>query len=764
MHECHAQPPPSRARLLAPAFSRPPSRARLLAPAFSRLNNTLLLLLALACPGLAAPSPAVPWDTNAQGGYVTALGQDRQGRVWAASESDGVWEFSPSAPTGKQWTQFTTENTGGGLGDDDCYSLACDRLGRIWCGTGRDGVSVFNGKAWRTYDRLTGPLGCHVTALAVSPKDGSVWAGSELGIARYADGRGWRYWTRADGLPSDQITCLAFAPGGTLFAGTACDGLAIASPADNYSRWRHVPGPDALPDAPGGDGLPSPLVNCLLVSKGGTVYAGTDCGLAHSTDNGLTWRFLRGADWKDKLAGLETPVAPRDVDTGGRLLSEDYITALAEDGADHLFIGHRQKGLGVYDEVSAQGVTTPDAYGGYVDALLPTAHGHLLIGTYGDGLTVTDCAAPPPPAVASKSPGAFPPLPSPAAPPTSAQLAAMLRRVRSLPSPPPGVGASFLGEDWQTQGDEVGRYGRQYAVLCAMNHVITCTNRYAVQGVMGDHHAPGDGLRWWVTWMQTDTQRSLYTPVAGVRRQAEWDDHGEAYPMTREGPDIWIALHLGEGDRHRVSLYFMNKDGGPGGGQDNRYRDYTVEVRPFRGTVAASEAAPVLARARVRQFWGGVYECFLLRGPGDYALRVSRNGSFNTILSGVFVDKVAGKATVEDGEALAYMSGVHYDPPAPGPLPRGARAASAASLWSALDGSWGAAGGEAVQGPYRLLAYRALAASGGPAQTLSAWRWSLRLWTPDDRTGFDAAMAHARSARVKLAHARTPAEVAAASE
>jgi hypothetical protein len=752
--------PLSRAHCLAPIVSRPLSRAHCLAPIVSRLNLTLLLAFAVFCPCHAAP--AIPWNTSTQGGFVTALTTDQKGHVWAATEEDGLWRYDPAH---SHWTQFTTQSTHGGLGDDDLYSLTCDRLGRVWAGTGRDGVSVFNGNTWRTYDRLTGPLGCHVVALATSPLNGDVWGCTEAGLFCYSlVHKTWRYITCANGLPSDQPDCLAFSKQGTLFVGTLCDGLGIASPANNYTHWQHIPGPTTLPDTPGGDGLPSALINCLLVSKFGVVYAGTDCGLAHSTDNGQHWRFLRGADWQAKLAGLYHPVPPRETDTSGLLMSEDYVTALAEDGAGHLYIGHRQKGLGVFDEVTVQGVPTPGAYGGYVKALLPTSHGHLLIGTYGDGLTTMPCAPASSAATSaalSKLSSAFAPLPAPAAPPTAAQLAAMLRRVKSLGAAPSGIEATFLGEDWQTQGDEIGRYGRQYAVLCAMNHVITCTNRYAVTGVMGNHHDPGDGLRWWVTWMQTDTPRSLYTPVAGVRRQAEWDDHGEAYPMTHEGPDIWIALHLGEGDWHRVSLYFMNKDGQTA---DNRFRDYIVEVKPFRGTVAASDAAPVLVRARVRDFWGGVYECFLLHSPGDYAIKIAKNGSLNTILSGVFIDKVRGKPTVEDGEALAYMNGVHYAPPPANPVPLSGRASEAEALWATLNTAYGASAGAEMQVPDRLLAYRALAASHGPASVLANWRWSLRLWTAADLGEFDAAMAHARSAGVKLAHARTPAEVAAASE
>ncbi len=586
-----------------------------------------------------------------------ALTGDRQGHIWVGTEDNGVWRYDP---TKKQWTQFTAQSTGGGLGDNDIYSLTCDRLGRVWAGTGRDGVSVFNGKSWKTYGPIDGPLGCHVVALATSPVSGDVWGCTESGLFRYSlKTNAWAYVTRAEGLPSDQPDCLAFARDGTLFVGTDCDGLAIASPSDNYARWRHVPGPAALPDTPGGNGLPSPLVNCLLVSRDGTVYAGTDAGLAHSTDNGRTWRFLRGADWKDKLAGLYQPVTPRDVSTNGLLLSEDYVTALAEDGAGRLYVGHRRTGLGVYDERTAQGVTTPGAYGGYVKALLPTSHGHLLIGTYGDGLHVTNWPAPPV-AIISNSPHSFSPLPVSVAPPSSAQLASLLHRALSPQGPPTPGQAAYIGEDWDTQGDWLGSYGTRYAVFCAcqapLDHQVTADASYNVHGQIGPHHDPWDGLRRWVQWLDSDDTRVLFDPIIGHRREAEWDDHGEAYPTTHEGPDVWVTVTVPAG-LHRLSLYFFNKDGHAG---DNRYRDYLIQIKPDRDTVEAAGDAPTLAQARVKDFWGGVYEQFALTGPARYQVRVGRNYSLNTILAGVFLDKLGGPPTPQERDRNIFYTTLRF--------------------------------------------------------------------------------------------------------
>ena len=740
-------------RPLLAARSLPPAPCR---PLLAALNATLLTLtLCLALPGHAAPAPTpaatpapppvIPWDKGRQGGFVTALTGDRQGHVWAATEDNGVWEYSPSAPVGKQWTQFTTKNTNGGLGDDDIYSLTCDKLGRVWAGTGRDGVSVFNGRTWQTYDRLTGPLGCHVVALATSPLTGDVWGATEAGLFSYSLTRNaWRYVTRADGLPSDQATCLAFTRTGTLIVGTNCDGVASASPDNGYRTWGTALGPDAMPITRRGRGLPSSLINCLLVSREGTVYAGTTTGLARSENEGQTWKFVRGDDWRDKVLGLYQGPQPVAATTDNVGVLEDWVTALAEDGAGRLYVGHRQKGLEVLDPVT--GARVDDAkstYGGFVDALLPTSQGHVFIGTYGDGLTQTQGAAPGVADVAVKPPAMFPPMPLPAAPPTAASLASLLHQVQGLPGALPVGGAAYLGEDWQTQGDWVGRYGRQYARLSAMSitdHLLTWNPGYSVEPGSGPHRDAGDSVRYWIQWLRTDDPRCLYSPLVGYRREAEWDDHGEAYSRSFSGPDIWIRTTLPQGDVHRISLYFVNPNGHDG---EERLRDYLIEIRPYRDSFEEAEAAPVLARARVRDFWGGVYEQFAVRGPGQYLIRIAKNGSMNTLCSGVFLDRLTGPAYFMDGRPMAYMGTVHYDPPAADVSEEegsqsGATAATAkaaCALWSALD-DYAKPGDAVYQWPARLMAYRAMRNAVVADSLLASWRWQMRLWTETDRQQF----------------------------
>ena len=712
------------ANFFALSCSRFPVRAFLFA-----LTSALAYLLACAS---ACRAEVLSWNPDVQGQFITALCPGTNHAVWIGTEDDGVWRCDPSAPKDKQYTHYTQQD---GLGDNNAYALVCDKAGRVWAGTLNHGVSVFNGKTWRTYGPQDGPLGSRVFALAVNPKDGGVWGATEAGLFHYAHSR-WTYFTRADGLPS----------------------------------WRTVPGPSALPNAPSGTGLPSALINCLLVASNGTVYAGTNCGLASSQDKGRTWHYRRGLDWKAKEEGLSPPVTPAAVTVSGNLLSEDYVTCLAEGADGSLFVGHRQTGVEAFSPKT--GLRVQSGLNGaktdsFLSALLVSGQG-AWAGLYGGGV-LPPGAAPARTSLASSFVSSVPavPLPVPAKPPTLAELNALLARVKSLHGDMPAGSAVCLGEDWQTQGDWLGHYGRQYTVLFAadapLDHDIISDPAYRVQVSMGPNHPPGDSIRRFCGWVQTDDPKSLYDPIPGVRRQSEADDHGEALvdPGNRfnlQGPDVWVALAVPEG-LHRVSVYDFNKDGHNG---DNRFRDYLVDVLPYQADQKAVQTEAPLARARILNFWGGVYQSFLMRGPSKYVMRVARNGSLNTILPGVFIDRIGGLKTRRD--CNAWMGGVRYAPPDPdapippdphlldkllagggklasptgGPTPQNQKLIIAArALWDALDAAQACPAALPLLLPGRRLAYRAAVAAGASDALQAAWRWTLHLWTASDRQEFN---------------------------
>ncbi len=734
------------------AISRLPFRACHFAPAISRLSVSLALIL--VCARFCAADPVSPsvsnpvhWDANAQGHFITCLCRDLRGRVWVGTEDgQGLWAADPAA---KQWTHFPASPDLSG----DIYALACDKAGRIWAG-GLSGVSVYNGRQWRQYGPTDGPLGTRLFALAVSPKDGAVWGATEAGLFRYKN-NSWTYYTRAEGLPSDQASSLTFALDGTLFVGTQCDGIAVGSPDDDYKTWRVTPGPAALPNSALGHGLPSGLINCLLVAHDGTVWAGTDGGLASSLDSGKSWTFLRGADWKAKLAGLYHPVAAAHMAVPTTLLREDYVTALAEDAQGRLWVSHRQGGVEAFVPKTMQSaaVKTGASTHDFVTALLPDGAG-VWVGRYGGGLLPPLSVSPAPSAPDEEA--AAPPLPAPASPPTLAQLQAMLARVQSLKGEMPVGGGAYLGEDWRTQGDWVGRYGRQYAVLCAvvspLDQVLTWDDAYQVEGQLGPHFYGGDALRHYISYTKTNNTKTLYSPADGFRTQAEWDDHGEVYAQTFEGPDVWATVTVPDGI-HRVSLYDTNKDGHDA---DNCNRDYLVDLLPYRAKTNDALLLPPLAHARIHNFWNGLYISFVVRGPAKYYLRVGRNGSKNTIMAGVFLDKLAGPKLRSDDSPMVAMFNVSYKPPDPDAPPptsnmppppplvlkaqQVATLHSARLLWDTLNIAQNAAESASWQSSYRLLAYRAALVSGASDRLQENWRWRLHFWTEDDRLWFQRNM------------------------
>ena len=287
-----------------------------------------------------------------------------------------------------------------------------------------------------------------------------------------------------------------------------------------------------------------------------------------------------------------------------------------------------------------------------------------------------------------------------------------------------------------------------------MDQVLTWGQGYAVDGSLGPHILGGDKLRHWIQPGMVNTTRlgTLYSPVDGSRTEAEWDDHGETYPQTFEGPDVVVTVTVPEGI-HRVSLYDTNKDGHDGGNN----RDYRVDLLPYRKNLDAALRLPPIAHARIHDFWTGCYTSFVVRGPAQYYLLVAKNNSLNTLVAGVFLDKIGGPKARGDNDIMPAMYEVRYDPPGQDeppltsnvPLPpppvlipaQKARLHAARLLWDALDAAQGAAGSAPCQTSYRVLAYRAALVCQPSAHLQENWRWRLRFWTEGDRLWFDRNMA-----------------------
>jgi hypothetical protein len=241
--------------------------------------------------------------------------------------------------------------------------------------------------------------------------------------------------------------------------------------------------------------------------------------------------------------------------------------------------------------------------------------------------------------------------------------------------------------------------------------------------------------------------------MIGARRQADWDDHGEAYAPAHDGPDLWITVTVPEG-LHQIGLYFVNYNAHD---NKNALRDYVVAIYPYsalagENPVQSAGLSPLtknrpledipqamsgqpLARARVLQFSGGVYKQFTVSGPGQFLVRIQRNYSFNTICSGVFVDTFTGPLMDRARRAFNCMGGVRLEPKRflqSAFSPSGAVAA-AIDLRGKLDAIDGHAPTAREFREAHLTAYRTASREQNAASLLENWRSSLPLWSDSDR-------------------------------
>ena len=625
----------------------------------------------------------------------TLVAQD--GAIWAVGERESVYRLQVGDRAyEKSWLNM--DYYSGFPKGKNFTCIAEDRQGRIWVGTDDSGVAVFNGREWKTYDRGNALNGEHVYALAVSPVSGEVAVATSGGVSVYDPGNdSWKALDRSTGLVEDQAASAGFDARGNLWLAYACGGISYSPRKSGYMQWKNVQAPwywdnkqfARQPYQPYGDGLPSNICNVLACTEKDQVLVGTWSGLAYS--NGISsWRFLRGRDYARKNSNLYGSAARKTAVPGegnAKMLSEDFVSSILRQGKD-IFIGYRTQGVDVLDAERMtvrrrirKGLENTD-----VPSLLALKDGSVWAATYGKGLV-------------SLKKGSLSyqldrkqqddeiPFPSPA---RMEDPAAVLKRLEKLGADAhAGKSIVFRGEDWSTKGDWCGRYGLTRATLCAMNapmnnsefkakqlpvrmetsaedpkwkRVYPC---YWIQGLMGLNRNQGDGLRWWVQSANVAGNRNvLFDPSDSTRTEAEWDDHGEVYPSFVDGPGIWVAVEVPEGV-HEIALYFYN----PNGYLSNESRrDYVVEARRHPSTsslvfqfnnvgdlaigeqnkwgkvlTAAMEqwySFPVEARTRVSRFAGsGVYKRFMCRKGGIYLFRVCRNGSFNTILNGVFVNE-----------------------------------------------------------------------------------------------------------------------------
>lgn len=254
----------------------------------------------------AAGAPLIRTLPQFQGRLMTALGQDRDGRLWLGGYGAGLFRVENGV---------VTRMVGPGEPDPflECHSLIFDRSGRLWVAAEGDSVFTQQPAGWEQH-RVPGRVKVRfVRSLAEAP-DGGILAGSvSAGLFEFRAGS-TEVTDLTRGLGDKAVESVLVDKEGTVWVGTQRGGLsqlcprkvecyderwglgqvAVLSIAEvGGSLWATTlgQGVQRLAGRTFGPAAPSilspfPYANPLLVARDGTCWLGTGIGLLHLTPEG----------------------------------------------------------------------------------------------------------------------------------------------------------------------------------------------------------------------------------------------------------------------------------------------------------------------------------------------------------------------------------------------------------------------------------------------------------------------------------------------
>ncbi|MEO8102473.1 MAG: two-component regulator propeller domain-containing protein, partial [Betaproteobacteria bacterium] len=285
-----------------------------------------------------------PTDSWLDTASIAAIAEDREKRVWFATNGQGI--------AVREGTTLRRYGRQQGLASDALTRLLVDRNGGVWVGS-LEGVHRLAGN---TFERFATPDGFtnNYVRDVFEDGEGSIWIGTDSGVNRFRDARittwgvrkglveefsravledrqgriwvatsdglfavtpaGVRRYGRAQGLVNGAVLSLAEDPAGTLWIGTNGGGL-------------HRLAGDNVISVSARFGITVEAVRVILPARDGTLWIGTSTGLLK-------------ASWK-----ADVPVTQIHMDAG---LPNEQLSALLEDKAGRIWVGTRG-GLGIIE-------------------------------------------------------------------------------------------------------------------------------------------------------------------------------------------------------------------------------------------------------------------------------------------------------------------------------------------------------------------------------------------------------------------------------
>jgi signal transduction histidine kinase/ligand-binding sensor domain-containing protein len=237
---------------------------------------------------------------------VTDLLQSRDGGYWVATNGGGVARLRGGAAGGPL---FTVLPVGTHAATNRVNRLHEDRDGHIWAGTD-SGAFTFDRQAGRFQPVDLGLAPGHRGVVVVDFEDGpggTVWMGTSDGVFVREEGGRVRNHLIRPGEGYDWVRSVRADAAGRVWVGHMGTGVHLVDAAHGIGLG---PGTETRRFATA-EGLADPFVHCLYVAGDGRLWAGTARGL--SVLEGERWRTLSTTE------GIAGPVVSIAEDTGGNL-------------------------------------------------------------------------------------------------------------------------------------------------------------------------------------------------------------------------------------------------------------------------------------------------------------------------------------------------------------------------------------------------------------------------------------------------------------
>lgn len=309
--------------------------------------------------------------------FIYDLAEDADGNLWIATNGGGL---AKKAPGESHFTSYRHDPADpDSIGSNVVRTLLVDEGGALWLGTRGAGLDRFD-PATETFthhnfhDDGTPTRNANEIFALHRDSAGALWVGSNRGLTRLSDDSVLNY--RHDpatphSLSDDRVRAILEDSAGRLWVGTYGGGLnRLDVETGRFTRFRHDPDDPAS--------LANDRVTAVFEDAAGRIWAGTSGGLELVDAEAGTFAHF-GHDPADPTS-----------------LGDDAVTAIYQDAGGVLWVGTRYRGLSKWNPATwAYGLETGEELTAgeerpNVTAFAVGPAGRLWVGTFGDGLIVTD--------------------------------------------------------------------------------------------------------------------------------------------------------------------------------------------------------------------------------------------------------------------------------------------------------------------------------------------------------------------------------------